>query len=717
MKQCSLVKRICCWLLAASLVLGLAPVLAPSADAANWNMTYFLRKYADPHFNLQSNPNGYMTVEEFLAIVYAYSYYGDGSGNTPAADKNGRQPSAWCARYVQAEVDKKTVTPSKISWTDPVTLAFAAQFLCRAKGKYSYDAVNLYSFTGTAGLTPDDILYLSAAVDYGLIAYTPGMNVSAKIARKDALKYEIPTGAVSARAALAADTNHMKQTHAYYVADVFDTADQLENLRQSGDDITMVTVGCGYLQNGGQVSFDWKKQDTQKVLDYSLETGKIALLGIINYASGGFSNDAVASLLASDSTMDAFVFQVVAQVEEKGFDGVNMGIEVTSSGNGMRGAYGRLLTKLSQALHQKGKVLLTTVGAYFTDAQEASSFYDYKTINQASDYIHVILYDDFPDNSYPWRKTAGTMSNIIRIGRVLRYCATAMDADKLLLGMGSFAIDYDLTALRAEDISYEEAMRRQSANSGTLLTDPAEDGAHVSYVSGSNQHSIYFESVSGTKNRALMANRYGLGGTSVYYLGSGYPQMLDAISSVSSFKPEIVSALEAGLVPLSLRSRYSRAITRGEFCRLIVSFLEASSGKTIGEYLKSRSVSLDAAAFTDTQDEAVLAASALGIVNGYGKGLFRPNQTITRQEAATMLCRLASQVGMTEANGSQVSFSDIAGVPAWYLDGVKMISATEDPVTGKRVMGGVGGGRFQPTGQYTREQSIMTLIRLFHAVK
>ncbi|HHV99215.1 MAG TPA: S-layer homology domain-containing protein [Clostridiaceae bacterium] len=39
-------------------------------------------------------------------------------------------------------------------------------------------------------------------------------------------------------------------------------------------------------------------------------------------------------------------------------------------------------------------------------------------------------------------------------------------------------------------------------------------------------------------------------------------------------------------------------------------------------------------------------------------------------------------------------------------------------LTGKKgLMGGVGNNRFSPHGNFTREQSIVTMLRLFHVVK
>ena len=41
-------------------VVMLAGFIVP-ASAANWNMTYFLRKYSDWHVDLSKNPNNPMT--------------------------------------------------------------------------------------------------------------------------------------------------------------------------------------------------------------------------------------------------------------------------------------------------------------------------------------------------------------------------------------------------------------------------------------------------------------------------------------------------------------------------------------------------------------------------------------------------------------------------------------------------------------------------------
>ena len=192
--------------------------------------------------------------------------------------------------------------------------------------------------------------------------------------------------------------------------------------------------------------------------------------------------------------------------------------------------------------------------------------------------------------------------------------------------------------------------------------------------------------------------------------------MYNAVSDYSAYHDEIVSAMNAGLVPVSIRNNYSAAITRADFCKLISQFIESSSGKSISEYMKDKGIDANSGSFRDTSDSNVLAASALGIVTGYDDGTFKPTKTITRREAAAMLKRLANVTGCKEST-FRTAFKDISDQPEWAKTGINFVTACADPSTGNKVMNGTGSSIFSPNANYTREQSIMTMIRLYNALK
>ena len=90
---------------------------------------------------------------------------------------------------------------------------------------------------------------------------------------------------------------------------------------------------------------------------------------------------------------------------------------------------------------------------------------------------------------------------------------------------------------------------------------------------------------------------------------------------------------------------------------------------------------------------------------GVGGNRFDPNAQLTREQAAVMLARLADAIGQPFPP-SAPTFADNAQVSSWAADAVGQMQATG-------IMGGVGDNRFAPGGDYTREQSIVTILRLF----
>lgn len=188
--------------------------------------------------------------------------------------------------------------------------------------------------------------------------------------------------------------------------------------------------------------------------------------------------------------------------------------------------------------------------------------------------------------------------------------------------------------------------------------------------------------------------------------------MLIASASAASTQPSkwaqaaVQTAQEAGLVPESLNTAYDTAITRAEFCSLAASLYRIWDSN---EQLKD--ITPSSVAFTDCTDENVLLCASVGVVNGVGGGRFAPDSPIQRQEAASMLHRLATL---------RTDYADSTKnkIPHVFLDGENIRSWARSDVYwayNNGVMTGTGDNAFDPTGPYTREQSIVTMLRLYDA--
>lgn len=161
----------------------------------------------------------------------------------------------------------------------------------------------------------------------------------------------------------------------------------------------------------------------------------------------------------------------------------------------------------------------------------------------------------------------------------------------------------------------------------------------------------------------------------------------------------VKTAVEAGIVPANLQSNYTQAATRGEFCALAVQLYETATGKTVEARVK----------FNDTADVNVEKAAALGVISGVAVGQAAPNGTITREQAAVMLARLAEACGKPLSTG-QSNFADGGSISGWAVEAVNQVASNG-------IMSGTGDNQFSSQSQYTREQSITTMLSLFSYIK
>ena len=205
-----------------------------------------------------------------------------------------------------------------------------------------------------------------------------------------------------------------------------------------------------------------------------------------------------------------------------------------------------------------------------------------------------------------------------------------------------------------------------------------------------------------TKNTALATfNQYTAGGVTKL-ANNDYHEVLSTLAAAvgSRFQPsswaadEVNAAVSKNYVPRALLKDFTSPITRAEFCRLAAQFYETYTGTTITA----------SAAFGDTQDPAVSKMAGLGVVKGTGNGNFSPDATLTRQDAAVILMRLAGVMNYEPA-AAENTFADRDEIADYAVDFVAEAAAAG-------IMNGTGEGRFSPRASYTREQSILTILRM-----
>ncbi len=204
-------------------------------------------------------------------------------------------------------------------------------------------------------------------------------------------------------------------------------------------------------------------------------------------------------------------------------------------------------------------------------------------------------------------------------------------------------------------------------------------------------------------------------------------QILQSIASTSTYSEyrgleldswavkEVSIANQLGIMPSTVSDYFHEPITRRNFAILAIANIVKMSGVSTADL---NQLVTKSNYFSDCDDFEVAACNALGIVTGDTNGKFNPDNTITRQEAAAMLSRIAALAGYSPKD-APLSFNDISGL--WGSADISKVSSMTTPFMQNqngnlRVMGGIGNGQFAPHDYYSRQEAVATMVRIFGAI-
>lgn len=197
-------------------------------------------------------------------------------------------------------------------------------------------------------------------------------------------------------------------------------------------------------------------------------------------------------------------------------------------------------------------------------------------------------------------------------------------------------------------------------------------------------------------------------------------------SSLSGWaERDVREARELGILPESMISDFKAEMTRDEFCYFCVSVMSKwydcgfSEVKDIPE-LAEIAENSDFQGFSDTDAWYVRFCAELGIISGVGNGLFAPNSSITREQAARMLYNTLDIATPVTDDYKADNKNGVNGIflPHIFADGRDIESWAKNEVYAMYhlgVMMGDTNNNFNPKAAYTEEQGVCTFLRLYKA--
>lgn len=232
---------------------------------------------------------------------------------------------------------------------------------------------------------------------------------------------------------------------------------------------------------------------------------------------GGFSSEIAHAVLTRTDAQDALTQNVLQTLEREGYSGVNLDLEYVYPSD--RTEYNRFLTRMADALHRRGFVLVSALAPKTSDDQQGLLYeaHDYAFHGQVSDYCVLMTYE--------WGYTYGppmAVSPLDKVRGVLDYAVTEIPRGKILMGVPNYGYDWTLPyrrGTRATPLSNVRAVTLAGETGAEIAFDETAQAPYFRYADrNGRRHEVWFEDARSLRAKLALLNEYGLGGVSYWNL-------------------------------------------------------------------------------------------------------------------------------------------------------------------------------------------------------
>ncbi|MBS1509733.1 MAG: glycosyltransferase [Bacteroidetes bacterium] len=182
--------------------------------------------------------------------------------------------------------------------------------------------------------------------------------------------------------------------------------------------------------------------------------------------------------------------------------------------------------ELYETLHAKGMIVSMDVSPNNDD-------YDYKSLGLYNDYMILMAYDEYSDNTGP-----GPISSQKWIEKQLDKMDDYVDASKIILGVAGYSRDWineddekGRPSVRVNDDTYSNAINDAKIANATIDFDNDSYNLHFEYTenetdsSSVTKHNVWFTDAATTFNILRFADDYHTAGTALWHIGGEDPRI------------------------------------------------------------------------------------------------------------------------------------------------------------------------------------------------
>ncbi|MBQ9745348.1 MAG: LysM peptidoglycan-binding domain-containing protein [Clostridia bacterium] len=259
--------------------------------------------------------------------------------------------------------------------------------------------------------------------------------------------------------------------------------------------------------------------DDERLIAAAREGGAAALMHLSTLTeNGNFSSERAAELFGNPAAMDTLARNVLAEIEEKGYAGLDIDFEFIPAETA--GAYADFIARLRTLLNPQGYTVIAAL-APKTRAEQPGLLYeghDYAAVGAAADAVLLMTYE--------WGYTYGppmAVAPISAVRSVLDYAVSVIPREKIYMGLPNYAYDWTLPYKqgysRATSIGNDEAVDIARRFGAEIKFDESSQTPYFAYYDGGIQHEVWFEDARSMQAKFGLIREYG-------FAGGGYWNMM-----------------------------------------------------------------------------------------------------------------------------------------------------------------------------------------------
>ncbi len=270
----------------------------------------------------------------------------------------------------------------------------------------------------------------------------------------------------------------------------------------------------GTLNESGSGWTGYESQALANLVTQAHAAGDRVVLTVNN-----FDQSQLDALTSSPTAATTLAGAIVAAVEAKNLDGVNLDLE--GQGSADNAGLTRLVETVSWVMHTVNPHYQVTMDTYSSSASGTNGWFDIPALAGAVDAFFVMEYN--PNLSATQGPSSPLTSGMFSDQTAVDEYDAVVPPSKVILGVPFFGIDWPTTdgtlnataTGPASDVSLGDI----DASGHPQYWDPVTDSGWTSYQVGNQWHETFFEDPTSLYDTAQLAQANGLAGVGIWTLG------------------------------------------------------------------------------------------------------------------------------------------------------------------------------------------------------